>query len=171
MFFCVFFDKKGIFICIFLKLFIILQTKHSKMAEEITHDGIVERVDGQTARVRIVQQSACSGCHAKSMCQASEMMIKAIDCEIGETMNVGDRVEVCVQQSLGWKAVFYSFVLPMALMMALLFVGQRFWADPSWLSGTVAIGSLAPYYLILHQFEGRFRRQYRFVARKNNTNN
>lgn len=140
------------------------------MASEITHDGIVERVDGTVARVRIVQQSACSGCHARSMCQASEMMVKEIEAEMTEPLQVGERVEVCVEQYLGWKAVLYAFVLPMVMMMVLLFVGQKWWPEPAWLGGVVAIAALVPYYVVLHQFEGRFARQYRFVARKKSLN-
>lgn len=136
------------------------------MANEITHDGVVLSLKNGVAHVKIVQQSACSGCHAKSMCQASEMMVKEMDCIVQGALEVGERVEVCVQQYLGWKAVFYAFVVPMVVMMVLLFAGQEYWAEPAWLSGVVAIAALVPYYVVLHQFEKRFEKQYRFVARK-----
>lgn len=136
------------------------------MATELTHEGIVMFADEHVARVRIVQQSACSGCHARSMCQASESMVKEMMVEVLEPMQVGDRVEVAVEQRLGWKAVFYAFLLPMLLMMLLLFVGQYLWHLEGWVSGLIALGMLVPYYGVLHLFEGRFQRQYRFVAHK-----
>lgn len=134
--------------------------------ESIEHDGIVIAVDGNKATIRIVQQAACAGCHAKSMCQASELKLKEVEAEMAEPLDVNTEVIVSLEQHLGWKAVLYTFILPLFVMMAMLFLGQHYWPNPSWLSGTIAIAILAPYYLILHQFEGRFRKQYQFVARK-----
>ncbi|MFG6399076.1 MAG: SoxR reducing system RseC family protein, partial [Parabacteroides distasonis] len=48
------------------------------MSESINHTGFVEKIDGDTVFVRITQQSACSGCHAQSMCSASEMKDKIV---------------------------------------------------------------------------------------------
>lgn len=132
----------------------------------IEHEGIISSTSGSKAIVRIVQQAACAGCHARSMCQASELKVKEVEAEMAEPMTAGQEVIVILEQHLGWKAVFYAFILPLTLMMTLLFVGQHYWPSPSWLSGTIALVALAPYYLVLHQFEGRLRRQYHFVARK-----
>lgn len=132
----------------------------------IEHDGIVISTDGKKAIIRIMQQAACAGCHAKSMCQASELKLKEVEAEMAEPLTAGTEVIVSLEQRLGWKAVLYTFIVPLALMMVTLFVGQQYWPDPSWLSGTIAIVILVPYYLVLHQFESRFRKQYQFVARK-----
>ena len=51
----------------------------TNMSESINHNGIIEKIDGGTVYVRIIQQSACSGCHAKSMCTASESKEKIIE--------------------------------------------------------------------------------------------
>lgn len=134
--------------------------------DHIEHDGIVVAIDGEQVRIRIMQQAACAGCHAKAMCSASESKLKEVDALAEGELQVGDMVVVSLEQQLGWKAVLYSFVLPLVLLMAMLFAGQHYWSEPSWLSGTLAIVILAPYYLVLHQFEGRFRKQYNFIARK-----
>ena len=118
-------------------------------------------------RVQIVQQAACAACKAKSMCSASESKVKEIRAEMLEPMAVGERVEVAVQKRLGWKAVFLAFVLPFCLLMALVALLPR-WIDSEAVVGTIAILSLAPYYLVLRLFNKRLEQQYRFVARKLN---
>lgn len=134
--------------------------------EHIEHDGIVIATDGKQVRIRIVQQAACAGCHAKAMCSASESKLKEVDAWADGELQVGDNVIVSLEQHLGWKAVLYSFILPLVILMSLLFLGQRYWSEPGWLGGTIAIASLAPYYVVLHQFEQRFEKQYHFIARK-----
>ena len=42
------------------------------MVGEIRHQGVVDMIDGQTVIVRITQQSACTGCQARSICHAAE---------------------------------------------------------------------------------------------------
>ena len=77
------------------------------MAEEIRHQGVVDMIDGQTVVVRIMQQSACSGCHARGICRAAESKEKLVDvhCTDASALSVGQEVTVCGEESLGMKAV------------------------------------------------------------------
>jgi len=134
------------------------------MAEQITHEGIVEQVTEGRVRVRIVQTAACSACKAKSMCTASETAVKVVDAEPITPLQVGDRVIIEVSRKLGWKAVLLAFILPFLLLLLCV------WALPHWIEseavvGTLAIGSLVPYYLILHAFDKKLQKEYRFTAR------
>ena len=94
------------------------------MAEQISHEGIVVRADSSVrpmrVTVQITQKAACSACKAKSMCTASETMVKEVEAEAMEPMQVGDAVEVMVRKQLGWKAVALAFVLPFLLLLFLL---------------------------------------------------
>ena len=79
----------------------------------ISHKGIIEKVEGDRVFVRITQQSACSGCHAKSMCTASEQKEKIVEVQArGERFSVNEMVEVYARSSVGLKAVWWAFVLP-----------------------------------------------------------
>lgn len=135
------------------------------MAELISHEGIVEQVTAGRVRVRIVQTAACAGCKAKSMCTASETMVKEIDAEPLETLIVGDRVVVEVAKKLGWKAVVLAFVIPFSILILGVWALPR-WIESEALVGTLSICALAPYYLLLHLFSKRFEQEYRFTARK-----
>lgn len=135
------------------------------MAELISHEGIIECVSEQRVRVRILQTSACSSCKAKSMCTAGETMVKEIDAQPLEPMQVGDKVIVEVAKKLGWKAVLLAFVIPFSII--LLCVGiLPTWIESEALVGTIGIVSIAPYYLVLHLFDGKFKQEYRFTAKK-----
>ena len=138
------------------------------LKEELTHEGIVRAIEGNCVRVEIVQQAACAACKAKSMCTASETKVKEIKALMLEPMNVGDRVEVALEKRLGWKAVLLAFVVPFCLLLGLVAMLPQ-WIDNEAIVGTIAIVSLAPYYLILKLFSKRIERQYRFVARRDGT--
>ena len=43
------------------------------MSQKIEHTGIITRIDNNNVQVQIIQVSACSTCHAKSACTASDM--------------------------------------------------------------------------------------------------
>ncbi len=135
------------------------------LKEEITHEALVRSIHGNVAHVEIVQQAACAACKAKSMCTASESVVKELDALILSPMEVGDRVEVAVSKKLGWKAVLLAFVLPFCLLLGLVALLPK-WITNEAIVGTLAIVSLAPYYLLLSLFKGRLEREYRFTARK-----
>ena len=90
------------------------------MADIIKHQGIVEKIDGSHVTVRIVQTSACSSCSAKGLCNASESKEKQIDVyEIGASYQIGEKVVLCGSTSMGMKAVFLSFGIPLLILLKL----------------------------------------------------
>lgn len=135
------------------------------MEEPIKHEGIVASITGTTARVRIVQTSACSACHAKSMCTASETMAKEIDAQMMEPMAVGDHVMVEVARKLGHKAVILSFVIPLILMVATASISAHFITSEA-ITGTLTLAVLLPYFLLLKALDKKITKEYRFVARR-----
>jgi sigma-E factor negative regulatory protein RseC len=85
------------------------------MRETITHQGVVESVEGEHVRVNILQVSACSSCKARSLCTTSESKEKIIDVyEPGaaEKYRRGDAVNVCGTLSMGKQAVRLAFGIP-----------------------------------------------------------
>ena len=141
--------------------------RNQALEEGIRHNGIVERVEGDTAVVRIAQTSACAACHAAKMCMASESREKRIEARMVEPMNVGDEVEVIVREQAGWLAVLLAYVLPFVLLVAAVAVfGQLGWSEVQ--AGTAALLSVAVYYVILRMFRDKLQRQFTFWVRKIN---
>lgn len=96
----------------------------TNMSESINHNGIIEKIDGGTVYVRIIQQSACSGCHAKSMCTASESKEKIIEVpDNSGKFHINEEVQLCGQSSLGLQAVLLAFVFPLIIVFAAIVTG------------------------------------------------
>ena len=81
------------------------------------------------------------------------------------TLQVGDTVTVCAQRSTGMLAVLLAFVIPFLLILLVLVV-LRAWIDNEPLTGTLALASLIPYYMILSLFKGRLKSTFRFYIKK-----
>ena len=134
------------------------------MKETITHAGVVQSVADGVAHVRIEQASACASCQVKSHCMAADAQEKFIDCRMTEPLEAGDEVIVEIEQHLGWLAVLLAFVLPFLLMMSVLWIGNLYWSEE--IAGTMALGSLLPYYGVLALFKKRLKKRFDFVAHK-----
>lgn len=137
------------------------------LEDAIRHNGIVERIDGDTAVVRIAQTSACAACHAAKMCMASESREKRIEARMLEPLTVGDEVEVLVREQAGWLAVFLAYIIPFLLLVAAVAGFDHMgWSEVK--SGTAALVSVAVYYVILRLFRDKLQRKFTFWARKIN---
>ena len=119
--------------------------------------------DGKVA-VKIEVKSACSACHAKSMCSVSELSEKVIEALPAESLSVGDSVVVEMEEKFGLKAVFYVFFIPFVLMASTLFVSANFVSEA--LAALFSLLVLAPYYLLLAFLKPYFAKRFVFVCRK-----
>ncbi len=137
------------------------------MADIIKHRGIVEKIDGSHIVVRIVQTSACSACSAKGLCNASESKEKQIDVyEVNPVYRIGEEVILCGTTSMGMKAVFLAFGIPVFLLMAALFVTMRVTDGDALLSAIVALVAVVPYYAVLYLMKDKMNKTFSFVIEK-----
>ena len=137
------------------------------MADIIKHRGIVEKIDGSHIVVRIVQTSACSACSAKGLCNASESKEKQIDVyEVNPAYRIGEEVILCGTTSMGMKAVFLAFGIPVFLLLAALFVTMRVTDGDALLSAIVALVAVVPYYAVLYLMKDKMNRTFSFVIEK-----
>lgn len=133
------------------------------MAEDIRHKGVVERVEGDTAVVRIVQTSACAACHAAKMCMASESRDKRIEARLTRPVAVNEEVDVVVREELGWLAVVIAYVIPFVLLVAAVAgLGKLGWSEAK--AGTGALLSVAVYYGVLRLFRDKLQRKFTFYV-------
>lgn len=131
--------------------------------QDIRHEGMVLRVRGQLAHVRILQASACAGCHARQMCQGADVSEKEMDCVMMTEMQVGDKVEVVISESMGWKAVAMGYIVPfLILLLVVTLVVERGYGEA--MAGVLALGVLAVYYVLLWLLRGKIEKQFSFRA-------
>jgi len=132
----------------------------------IDHEGIIERVSGEVARVKIISQSACASCHAKGVCSAADQEEKFLDIPShGMSLIDGEKVRVKVARRLGLKAVALGYIYPFILVMVLLFTLSA--AGLGELrSGLIALGSLVPYYLVIYFTRKKLESKFTFSIQK-----
>ena len=148
-----------IFFCIFAPAFCVME-------ELIRHTGVVTSINGELAHVTITQTSACSACKARSMCMSSESQQKEMDVIMLEPMQAGDQVEVEVRERLAWKAVLLAYIMPFIVMIAVIATLDLTTTLSEAVTGSISLGAIALYYLVLHMFRGRLQKQFVFTARK-----
>ncbi len=134
-----------------------------KTTDNVYHQGTILSIDKGKAEVRIIQKSACSSCHAKSMCSMSDMKEKNVEVSLnpGSQYTIGDIVTVVLARSLGTKAVLLAYFIPFVVMISTLFLVWGLSGNEA-ISGLAALGILAPYYLILSLFKKKLKNQYEF---------
>lgn len=138
------------------------------MSENISHTGIVERISDEAVFVRITQQSACSGCHAQSMCTASEKKDKIIEIpDRSGNFSVNESVVICGESSLGLQAVVLAFVIPLVIIVAAIIIGTNLaWEETT--SGLTGLLLLIPYYGLLYLNRDRLKKRFIFTLKKLN---
>ena len=140
----------------------------TNMSESINHNGIIEKIDGGTVYVRIIQQSACSGCHAK-VCvrhQGSKEKIIEVPDNSGK-FHINEEVQLCGQSSLGLQAVLLAFVFPLIIVFAAIVTGTSMqWEETT--SGLTGLLLLVPYYCILYFLRDKLKKRFIFTLKKLN---
>ena len=131
------------------------------MSERITHEGIVDHIDGDAVYVRILSKSACAECHSKGMCGVSEMTEKLI--EVKQNISGfahGQAVNVILDRSLGNKAVLLGYFIPFLILVITLLISSLYLSE-LW-AGLLAIAVLIPYYLLLFFFKDKLSKTFYF---------
>jgi sigma-E factor negative regulatory protein RseC len=132
----------------------------------IDHQGVIDRIEGDRAHVRIMSESACAACHAKGACSAADQEEKYIDVTVdGNHYREGEPVRVEVSKHLGLKAVALGYFLPFLFLLVVL-IGLLALGVPEMGAGLLSLGSLLPYYLLLYVFRKRIETKFTFSIKK-----
>lgn len=133
----------------------------------ISHKGVVKDIEGKKIKVEIVSASACSECHAKTLCTMSDKKIKEILVNRPKNMEFekGENVNVVMDQSMGMRAVFISYILPLIILLVLLLILLAV-MDNELVVGCISIGGIAIYYFLLYLFHDRIDRKFKFRIEK-----
>ena len=138
---------------------------------DIEHEGIVTGITPSHILVHILQQSACAGCHAASLCATAEQKEKIIEVKNdGSPVRIGDKVVVTLAAKSGYKALWLTAVLPLLLIVLSLVVTS--WADASELvMGLCALLVPVVYYILLYFYRDRLKKQFTFFLKKHLSHN
>ncbi|WP_294081081.1 SoxR reducing system RseC family protein [Proteiniphilum sp. UBA5384] len=133
----------------------------------IEHEGIIEKIRGNQVTVRILQESACSTCHAKRTCMAADSKEKLVDViDFSGRFSEDERVIIEGKESLGHKAVFWAFVLPLIILIATLILALSLWNFNETEAAISAMAALVPYYLFLYLLRKKMANSFQFSIKK-----
>lgn len=143
-----------------------------KKIERIEHEGIVREISEDFITVEIVNKSACAACHAKGVCVAGEEEIRYVDVpysisSLVEEFNVGDKINLVLNQSLGVQAVFISYAIPLVILILLLLILSNTGLSEL-MVGLLSLAGVAVYYLFVFLFRDRLERIFTFSIEKIN---
>lgn len=138
-----------------------------KQQEKIEHTGIVSEVKDNELKVNILQASACAKCSVSGACDISEETEKIISIHNLNpgAYKPGEKVNVFYRQSLGFRALFLGYLLPFLIVLTSLIILTTITQNEG-LSGLVALGLLAPYYLILYFTKDKIKKTFAFSIEK-----
>lgn len=132
--------------------------------EMINHEGVVTSNSGKSVIVTISSQSACSGCHAKGSCGMMGTSVKTVEVIGSYDVQPGDVVNVLMNQSMGFSALFFGYLLPFVSVLSVL-ITLISMNIPELTAGLVSIGSLLPYYLVLYLFRDKLGEKFTFTIK------
>lgn len=136
------------------------------MKKEIYHDGKIIEITPEFTSVEIISSSACSQCHAKGLCGFSEEESKVVMVPTSPytERKVGDTVTLALKQTMGLKAVWISYVIPLIILMILV-LSLSFVIDNEVWTGLAAIGGVALYYLVIWLLRDKLKNEFVFYIK------
>lgn len=133
---------------------------------EITHSGRIVEITPDFTTVEIIVSSACTSCQAKALCGMSEDKEKVImvPSDPYALHKVGDEVTVMTKMSMGMKAAWISYVIPLAVLMILILSLSSF-LESELLTGLFSIMGVAAYYFLIWIFRDRLSNEFVFYIK------
>ena len=134
-----------------------------KNEETISHEGIVTKITDDELEIKILAQSACAACHAKSACGMGEQAEKVLTVPRpkGRDFALNQKVNVRMAIGQGNKAAVLAYLIPIVLLLAVLFVCLGLGMNEG-LAALVSIIALVPYYIVLYLKRDQLKKRFEY---------
>ena len=128
----------------------IIFARMENQKSKLCNDAIVKEIRGSKILVEMTVHSACSGCHAKSVCLPSQSKNEILEVENinQEIFDIGEIVTIYISERNGGKAMLIAYLLPAILLISTLFITNHLTGNEL-LSIGASIGIIVIYYLAL----------------------
>ena len=135
-----------------------------KNTETISHEGIVTKITDDELEIKILAQSACAACHAKSACGMGEQAEKTLTVPRpkGQEFKLMQKVNVKMAIGQGNKAAVLAYLIPIVLLLAVLFVCLGLGLGEG-LSALISIVALIPYYIVLYLRRDKLKKKFEYI--------
>ena len=131
--------------------------------ETISHEGVITKIGDDTLEIKIVAQSACAACHAKSACTMSDQAEKVliIPKPEGQNFHLFQKVKVVMAVGQGNKAAILAYLVPILVLLAVLFMCLGLGLSEG-LSALLSIVALIPYYIVLYSQRDKLKKKFEY---------
>ena len=121
----------------------------------------------RSVEVRMTVECACEGCKAQAICGDGEdnERVVIVWTEHASLFKPGEKVVVGVTQVMGIKAVMWTYVVPVLMMLAILTGGKSSGLDGA-VTGGATLGAAAAYYFVLWLLRHRIEKVTMLKIRK-----
>ena len=135
--------------------------------EEISHPGKVLEITPSQILVQIEARSACASCHASALCgmSESEQKIVSVPATLKDNFLPGQEVDVVLKASMGHKAVWLAYCIPLVVLLAVMFTALKTGTSELAAAG-LGLLATAAYYFVIWLFREKLRTEYNFIIRK-----
>ncbi len=82
--------------------------------------------------------------------------------------SINQQVVIEGKESIGYRAVWWAFVLPLLILVAMLVLAATVWNMAEIPSALLSMAALAPYYLMLYFLRDKMQKTFRFTIKKEN---
>ena len=137
------------------------------MSKNVSHKGKVIEMTPEATTVVISSSSACGECHAAGLCGVADMAEKSIQVapDPYARYKVGDEVEVVLKASMGFKAVWLAYCIPMVILLAAV-LGLLALGLGEVVASVVSLAAIGLYYLGLWLFRDKLQNEYIFTIKR-----
>lgn len=132
----------------------------------MSHTGKVVSSNPDFTEVQIMRSDACSECRAKELCgvQGKESSVVTVRTDPFNIHDAGDEVQVCMKPSMGAKAVWISYVIPLFVLLAVMLALSMCHVAELW-CGLGGIAGVVLYYIVLSFFRGKLENEFEFYLK------
>lgn len=130
----------------------------------ISHEGVVTKITDEELEIKILSQSACAACHAKSACGMGEQAEKILIVPRPKSKDFAlmQRVNVRMAIGQGNKAAVLAYLIPIILLLAVLFVCLGLGLSEG-ISALLSVVALIPYYIILYLRRDKLKQKFEYL--------
>ncbi len=130
----------------------------------ISHEGVVTKITDEELEIKILSQSACAACHAKSACGMGEQAEKILTVPRPKSKDFAlmQRVNVRMAIGQGNKAAVLAYLIPIILLLAVLFVCLGLGISEG-ISALLSVVALIPYYIILYLRRDKLKQKFEYL--------
>ena len=137
--------------------------KKMSRQETISHEGVITRITDDQLEIKIIAQSACAACHAKSACGMGEQAEKVLTVPKpeGQTFQLFQKVNVVMSIGQGNMAAVLAYLVPIVVLLGVLFLCLGLGLSEG-LSALLGIGALIPYYIVLYLCRDKLGKKFEY---------